>query len=135
MGKIESRTAKIMASDEKVFQLFSDLTNFESYIPKDKVNLINTSQESCEFELKGIGKFGLKITEKDPFKLVKISSFGETPLNFLLCINIKHLEENSCFLQLNIETDVNPFLMTMIKSPLQTLVETIIDQMERFSFG
>jgi ribosome-associated toxin RatA of RatAB toxin-antitoxin module len=134
MGKIDSRTGTIRASAEKVFELFSDLRNFESFIPRDKVKVISTTPESCTFELGGIGKFGLRISEKVPCKLVKIESFGDTPLHLNLFINIVQLDTDNCLLKVSIDPDVNPFIMAMIKIPLQNLADTMIDQMERYQF-
>jgi len=135
MGKIESRTATIKASDSKVFTLFSDLTNFDRWIPRDKVNIVSSTPDSSVFEIDGIGRIGVRISEKNPNNLVKINSFGETPFHFKLCINITHNDINTCLLKVSIEPDVNPFILGMVKSHFQNLVDVMIDRIENFPFS
>ena len=36
-----------------------------------------------EFNIEGVGQAGLKIIEKEPFKLIKITSDGKSPFSFL----------------------------------------------------
>jgi carbon monoxide dehydrogenase subunit G len=134
MPKIESRIGKINASEEKIFTFLSDFNNFKSLIPEDRVKDWESTTDTCSFSVEGLGRFGLRIIEKEPNKLIKITSDDKTPISFFLWTQIKQVEENDSRLKITVDVNVNPFMATMIKNPLQNFVDTLIDQAEKMTF-
>jgi len=134
MSKIESRIGKIHAPDEKIFNFLSNFNNFKDLIPEDRVKDWESTEDSCRFSVEGIGQAGLKIIEKEPNKLIKISSDEQTPFAFFLWIQIKQLEENDSRMRITVEVDVNPMIAMMVKNPLKNFVDTLIDQVEKMEF-
>ena len=74
MPKIESRTGKIRTSEEKIYTFLSNFNNFRKLIPEDKAKDWESTEDTCSFNVEGIGRFGLRIIEKEPNKLIKITS-------------------------------------------------------------
>ena len=134
MSKIESRIGKIQASEEKIYTFLSNFNNFRKLIPEDRVKDWESTEETCSFSLEGIGQFGLRIIEKEPNKLIKITSDDKTPVSFSLWTQIKEVQENDSRLKITVEVNVNPFMAVMIKNPLQTFVDSLIDQAEKLTF-
>jgi carbon monoxide dehydrogenase subunit G len=134
MSKIESKTGRVKQSDEKIYNFLSDFNNFKHLIPPDKVKNWSSTSDSCRFSVDGIGEAGLKIIEKTPFSLIKISADGNTPINFFLWIQIKKIEENVSGIRIVIEPEVNAMMMMMVKGPLQNFVDMLVDQFEKVSF-
>jgi len=134
MSKIESRIGIIPSPDVKVFNFLSDFTNFSNLIPPGKLSNWKATQDSCSFMVEGLGQAGLRIIEKIPNNLIKISSDSNTPLNFYLRIEINPKSTNSCEVKIIIEPDVNPLIRGMIKAPLQGFVDMLVDQMEKMKF-
>ena len=134
MAKIESRMGIIKSSDEKIYNFLSDFNNFKDLIPADKVTDWESTEDSCKFKVEGIGQAGLKMIEKEPHKLIKITSDETTPLPFQLWIQIKSVEENDSRIKITIDMDVNPVMVSMVKSPLQSFVDTLVDQAEKMEF-
>jgi carbon monoxide dehydrogenase subunit G len=134
MSKIESRVGVIKSSDEKIYNFLADFNNFKDLIPADKVKDWESTGDSCKFKVEGIGQAGLKIIEKEPHKLIKITSDETTPLPFQLWIQIKPVEENDSRIKITIDVDVNPVMAAMVKSPLQSFVDTLVDQVEKMEF-
>ena len=134
MRKIESRIGIIRKPDVKVFNFLSDFTNFANLIPPGKIKNWTATHESCSFNIDGIGQTGLKILEKTPNNMIKIISDGFSPASFLLWINIDQKGIDACEVKITIEPDVNPVLMSMIRSPLQGFVDKLIEQMEKLKF-
>ncbi len=131
MSKIESKTGKLNLSDEKIFKFLSDFNNFQSLIPADKVKNWESTAESCSFTIDGIGDAGMRIIEKTPFSLIKVTSEGKTPISFLFWIQLKKIDDINTAVRLIIEPQVNPIMMTMVKGPLQSLVDMLVDQVEK----
>jgi plasmid replication initiation protein len=134
MGKIESKTGRVKQSDEKIYNFLSDFNNFQNLIPPDKVKNWKSTSDSCQFTVDGIGDAAMKIIEKKPFSLIKITSEGKTPISFILWLEIKKIGEKESGIKIVIEPMVNPMIMMMVKGPLQSFVDMLVDQMEKLTF-
>ena len=134
MVKTESRIGIIKESDEKIFQFLADFNHFESLIPADKIKDFESSGDTCRFTVEGIGELGLKIIEKNPHNLIKIGSDETTPFEFLMWIQIKELVERDSRMRITVEVKINPVMAAMVKKPLKTFVDTLIDQAEKISY-
>ena len=134
MVKTESRIGIIKESDEKIFQFLADFNQFESLIPADKIKDFESSGDTCRFTVEGIGELGLKIIEKNPHNLIKIGSDETTPFEFLMWIQIKELVERDSRMRITVEVKINPVMAAMVKKPLKTFVDTLIDQAEKISY-
>jgi len=134
MAKIESRIGEIKSNEEKIYNFLADFNNFRNLIPEDKVSDWESTEETCKFKVEGVGKVGLRTIEKEPFKLIKITSDETTPLPFNLWIQIKRVEENDSRIKITVDVDINPVMLAMVKSPLQNFVDTLVDQAEKMDF-
>ena len=134
MPKIESRIGVIKETDEKIFHFLSDFKNFQDMIPADRINNFESSGDNCSFSVEGIGHIGLRIIEKDPNKLIKIGSDGKTPIEFQLWIQIKEAGQYDSRMKITIEPKVNAMMMGMVKKPLKSFVDSLIDQAEKISY-
>jgi hypothetical protein len=135
MSKIESKIGRINKSDEKIYNFLSDFNNFQHLIPADKVKNWSSDSDSCHFTVDGIGDAGMKIIEKSPFSLIKITSDGKTPISFFLWIQVKKIDEDTSGIKIVIEPLVNPMILMMVKGPLQNFADMLVDQMEKFTFN
>ena len=131
MAKFESRIGVIKHSEEKIYNFLSNFNNFKNLIPEDKVKDWESTEDSCRFTVDGVGQAGLQIIEKEPPKLIKITSDSTTPLPFLLWIQIKSVGENDSRIKITVDLDVNPVMSAMVKTPLQNFVDTLVDQAEK----
>ncbi len=134
MSKIESKVGVVSHSADKIFNYISDFNNFKSLIPEDKVKDFESTTNTCRFRVDGIGQAGLKIIERDPPKLIKISSDEQTSFDLLLWIQIKEVGDNDSRIKISTEVKLNPMMATMVKKPLQNFVDTLIDQAEKLSY-
>ncbi len=134
MGKIESKTGTIKHSDEVIYNFLSDFNNFEQIVPKDKVSDWSSTTDNCSFKVDGIGSAGMKIIEKEPHKLIKITSEGNTPVNFQLWIQLKKIDEWDTRIKITVEPKINPVMLGMVKKPLKNFVDSLIDQVEKIPF-
>jgi len=135
MTKIESKIGRISKPDEKIYNFLSDFNNFQHLIPPDKVKNWNSSNDSCNFTVDGIGDAGMKIIEKTPFSLIKITSDGKTPISFFLWIQIKKIDENTTGIKIVLEPQVNQMIFMMVKGPLQNFVDMLVDQLEKLTIN
>lgn len=134
MTKFESRIGKLNTSGEKAFGFLSDFRNFSRFIPADKINEWEASAEQCKFTVEGVGKVGLKIIEKEPNKLVKITGDSTAGLEFFFWIQIKEIGKKDTRVKLTIKADLNPMMKLVAAKPLKSFVNLMVDKIEEYSF-
>lgn len=134
MARIESKIGVVKQSSEKIYNYISNFDNFRNLIPEDRIRDFESSGDSCRFTVEGIGQAGLRIIEKQPCELIKISSDEQTSFDFLLWIQIKELEPGDSRIKITTEVNVNPMMAAMVKKPLKTFVDTLVEQAEQLSY-
>jgi carbon monoxide dehydrogenase subunit G len=132
--KIESRIGRVQSSAERIYSFISNFNNFKQFIPADKVQDFESTEDTCRFSVTGIGKVGLRIIERDPFKTIKITGDGMANQTFIFWIQLMQKEENDTRMKLTIKAELNPMLKMMAQKPLQNFLDKLIDAMERMRF-
>ena len=134
MTRIESKIGVVKHPAEKIFNYVSNFNNFNQLIPEDKVKDFESTENTCRFKVDGIGQAGLRIIEREPHKLIKISSDEETTFDLLLWIQIKEIKPGDSRMKITTEVNLNPMMASVVKKPLKKFVDTLIDQAEKLSF-
>ena len=134
MTKIESKIGVVKHPAEKIFKYISNFKNFSQLIPMDKVKNFESTGDTCRFTIDGIGQVGLRIIEREPYKLIKISSDEQTSFDLFLWIQIKELEPGDSRMKITTEVFLNPMMSAVVKKPLKKFVDTLIDQAEKISY-
>jgi len=132
--KIESRTGKINGLTESVYNFLSNFNNFKNLIPPDKVKNWKSTEDSCHFTIDGIGETGIRIIEKQPFSLIKISGEEGSKFNFFFWIQLKEVAPYDTRIKLVLKADLNPMLKIMATKPLQTFLDTLVSQLEKLHY-
>lgn len=127
MENIESKQGKIEADIESVFSFLSDLRNFDSFIPEDKIQNWISTENTCSFSITQVGDIQLKIAEKEPHKFIKIEPEGKVPMAFAFYIQLMSLEALDTRIKLTFRAEMNSMMKMMIKSPVQKGLDQIID--------
>lgn len=133
--KIESKIGKSTSSDEQIYRFITNFHNFKELLPADRVSGWEASEDKCSFNVDPLGRTGLLIVEKEPYKLVKMVSDPEfSSYQFNIWIQLKKVAENDTRVKVTIEPLVNKMLLPMLKIPLQKLGDGIISKIEGFEF-
>lgn len=132
--KLESKIGSIAHSDEKIYTFLTDFNNFKNLIPQDKITNWESDENSCRFTVNPVGETGVRIIEKEPFKLIKLKGIEESKFDFTFWVQLKSVAENDTRMKLTLEASLNPMLQTMAKKPLQEFLNKVIDQLEKYSF-
>jgi len=132
--KIESRVGTIASSEEKIYNFVSNFNNFKQFIPADKVQDFESTEDSCKFSVPNMGKVGLRIIEKTPFNTIKISGDGMANQQFNLWVQLKQASENDTKVKITIKADLNPMIKMMVAKPLKNFVDKLVEAMERMKF-
>jgi hypothetical protein len=125
--KIESKIGSVNNSEVNLYHFLSDFNNFRHLLPPDKVKNFQSTTDTCIFDLDQIGRTGLKIVEKQPYKLIKIAGI-DSKMNFHLWIQMKQVTETDTRTKLTLKLDVNPMMKMMVAKPLTNFLNTLVDQ-------
>ncbi len=128
MTRFEGHQRKINKPAEQIFSFLSDFNNFESAIPKDKVNNWQSTEDTCSFSVPGVGNMAMQIVEKVPFKLIKIQNQASASNEFKLWIQLKQIDDFDTRIKITFEVQLNAMLKMVAKKPLQNFIETLTNQ-------
>jgi carbon monoxide dehydrogenase subunit G len=130
--KIESEKAEIHKPASEVFSFLSNFNNFQKLMPEQVTNWKSTEEE-CSFTISGMAAIGMKITEKIPDSLLKISSNGKVPFDFTLGIHLSEDNPGKTTGQIIFESDLNPMMAMMVEKPLKNFFNILADRMKNIS--
>lgn len=135
MTTIESSIRQIDYPQQTVYSLLSDLGNIDKVkdrIPQDKVENLTFDHDSISFKTQ-MGAVKLVIVNREPPKEIKFET-AESPLPFNFWIQILPVTETTSKMKLTIKADINPFMASMVKKPLQQGIEKIADALQMIKY-
>ena len=116
--KIETDKSEVNKPAVEIFAFLSDFNNLQKLMPPQVSNWQSTDSE-CSFNISGMASIGMKVAEKIPNSLIKVSSHGKVPFAFTLDMQIAEISPSQCAVQLIFESGVNPMMAMMIEKPLK----------------
>ncbi|OAB29039.1 hypothetical protein SAMN05444395_102202 [Flavobacterium fryxellicola] len=127
---LESPKVTVQKSAQELFDLLSDVKNFEKLMPDNIAKFEVIGDDAFIFGLKGMPEIKLKMKEKvAPTKIVLGAASDKLP--FTLIANITDISENSSAVKLDFEGDFNPMMAMMIKGPIGKFIETLATNMTK----
>ena len=121
---LESPKVSVDKSDAELFDLLTDMKNFEKLMPENIAKFEVIGEDSFLFGLKGMPEIQLKVTEKTPpNKIVFGAASDKVP--FTLITNIENVSANSSTVKFDFEGSFNPMMAMMVKGPIGKLIETL----------
>lgn len=134
MIKLQSRTGTVNSPVNKVYSFLSDFRNFSQFIPSETIDNWQAEADSCSFTLSNLGRAGLRMVEREPNRLIKITGEGPHALTFFLWIQMKEGTPDTTHIRLTLHADLPFFLKGMASGPLQKFLDMIIDNLEVIPF-
>ncbi len=132
--KFESKIGRIRNSAEVIYNKIADFRNFSNFIPADKIKNWQASANECRFSVDMIGETGLKIIEKRPSELIKITTLEENEYNFILWIQLKEVAPYDTRIKLTIKVNLNPVIKMVVSNHIQNFLDNLVTQLEKISF-
>ncbi len=124
MTTYESKIVAIHKRAEDIFRVLSDFRNFTP-IAKDKLENWQAEEDRCSFTFKGMGPFGINITESEPFKTIKFSGDELSPLPFFMWIQLKEVAPYDTRLKITVKAELNMMMRMMIGNKFEEGINTL----------
>jgi len=127
--ELASKKVSVQASDRVIFNMLINCNNIEKYIPNDKIQNWQSTEDHCSFSIEGIGKIEMNIREKIPYSSVSYSIGNNITKAAFIVFSINKIEgkENVCELVATANFDAPFFVVQMIKSSLQRFIDMLVD--------
>jgi carbon monoxide dehydrogenase subunit G len=133
MTRIESRRTLIEKSPQEIFDFLSDFNNYKQLMP-DQVTDWISDQKTCSFTIKGMASLGMAIESLTPYSEIRIKRNGKAPFDFFLICKIENGDgDNSAFVTLFFDADLNPFLKMMAEKPLTNFLNLLVNRYKEIS--
>lgn len=129
--KFESKIGKLNTNEERVYSFLGNFNNFRQFIPADKVNDFESSEDHCRFSVPGVGQVGLRIIEREPNKTIKVAGEGMGNQQFNLWIQLKEMAADDTRIKLTMKADMNPMIKMMASKPLQNFLDKLVETIEK----
>jgi hypothetical protein len=127
---LESPKVTVEKSASELFDLLSDVRNFEKLMPDNIAKFEVIGDDAFIFGLKGMPEIKLKMKEKvAPNKIVLGAASDKLP--FTLVANIDAVSDASSAVKLDFEGEFNAMMAMMIKGPISKFIETLATNMSK----
>ena len=127
---LESPKVTVQKSAQDLFDLLSDVKNFEKLMPENIAKFEVIGEDAFIFGLKGMPEIKLKMKDKTaPSKIVLGAASDKLP--FTLVSNIDSVSDSSSEVQLLFEGEFNAMMAMMIKGPISKFIETLANNMTK----
>jgi len=142
LEKYVSEPREIPFSQELVFTKLSNLKNLEQFVSAEKIEElkqkgVNTagfdpeefdaSEDRCSFKINPLGKVGIEIVEREPFKSIKFQGEKSVPFPVTFWVQLAAESENSCKIRLTLHAEMNMMVKMMVNSYLVKGIEKLAD--------
>jgi carbon monoxide dehydrogenase subunit G len=132
ISKFESRTGKLTCTPPEIFDFVTDIRNLRQFVPDGTIEDLQIDSDSCSFHVSPLGKVSLNLSEKEPFNKVVYTGNVLQSNDFSLVLNIKENNAGKAEVNLKLAAHLNPLLKMMAAKPINSFLEKLIDEMEKF---
>jgi ribosome-associated toxin RatA of RatAB toxin-antitoxin module len=127
---LESPKVTVQKSAQELFDLLTDVRNFEKLMPDNIAKFEVMGEDAFIFGLKGMPEIKLKMKEKTaPNKIVLGAASDKLP--FTLVSNIDSVSDSESAVQLVFDGEFNAMMAMMIKGPISKFIETLATNMTK----
>lgn len=136
MSQFESQVVAIPYSQQRVYDMLSDLSHLESVkdrIPQDKVKDLTFDRDTVSVNVVPVGDIAFKIIEREEPKCVKLEA-TTSPIPLTIWIQMLPTAEEASKMKLTLRTELPIFMKGMIQKPLQEGLEKIADMLAAIKY-
>ena len=129
--KLESIKTVSELNNNLLFEKLCNVENFNKIMPQNISKFEIIDEYTFVFSLKGMPSIKLKIDEKEKPNRIKLSSI-DSKIVFSLTAHILENDNNTSLFYLEFLGDLNPMMVMMVKTPLQTFIDELSSNINSF---
>jgi carbon monoxide dehydrogenase subunit G len=146
LSKYTSNVKVINHNEQVVFNYLSNFRNLSSYlnsgliekitekVPQIKITDFSSDQDSCKFNITGLGVAEIKIVNREPFKIIKVESSGGLPLSFIFWIQLMPVDNFQTKIRLTLHAEMSMMIKMMAGSKLEEGIDKLADTLSALPY-
>lgn len=127
---LESPKVTVQKSAQDLFDLLTDVKNFEKLMPDNIAKFEVIGEDAFIFGLKGMPEIKLKMKDKVAQSKIVLGAASDK-LPFTLVSNIDSISDSESAVQLFFEGEFNAMMAMMVKGPISKFIETLANNMTK----
>lgn len=146
LEKYTSSTKLVNHNEQVVFNYLSNFQNLSAYlnsgliekitekIPQIKITDFSSDQNSCRFNITGIGLAEIRIVNREPFKTIKVESSGGLPVSFTFWIQLMPVDNFQTKMRLTLHVEMSMIIKMMAGSKLEEGIDKLADTLSTLPY-
>ncbi|RIH66890.1 SRPBCC family protein [Mariniphaga sediminis] len=131
INKYISNVKLIDHNQQIVFDYLANFENLSEYlnsgllekitkqVPQVKISNFESDQDSCRFNITGMGLAEIRVVNREPHKTIKVESSGGLPMSFTFWIQLLPVSAFQTKIRLTLHADLNMMIKMMVGNKLE----------------
>ena len=131
MEEYISKTVNVNRAAEQIYTVLADMSFLEKAVPAaqiDDLQDFKATSDTCSFRVKGI-ETGLQIVEREPYKTIKYTKYGNSPFDFFLWIQLKELVPYDTRMRIVLKIELNMLMKFMAGGKIKKGLDAVADRL------
>ncbi len=146
LNKYRSTVKLVDHNEQVVFNYLSNFENLSGYlnsgliekitekIPQIRITDFESDQDSCKFNITGLGVAEIKIVKREPFKTIKVESSGGLPLSFVFWIQLIPVDQYQTKMRLTLHAEMSMMIKMMAAGKLEEGINKLADTLSKLPY-
>ncbi|WP_321286880.1 hypothetical protein [uncultured Sunxiuqinia sp.] len=146
LSKYTSDIKFIDQNEEVVFNYLANFDNFSHYlnesvldkvsqqVPQIKVTDFESDNDSCRFNITGMGQSEIRIVNREPFKTIKIESSGKLPVEITFWIQLMAVTPSQTKMKLTLHAEMGMMIKMMAGKKLEAGINQLADMLAQLPY-
>lgn len=146
LSKYTSEIKYIDQNEEVVFNYLSNLENLSQYInesllekvsqqiPQIKVTDFESDNDSCRFNISGLGQSEIRIVNREPFKAIKVQSSGKLPVEITFWIQLIAATPYQTKMKLTLHAEMGMMIKMMAGKKLEEGINQLAEMLTKLPY-
>jgi carbon monoxide dehydrogenase subunit G len=146
LEKYTSKVKLVNHNEQVVFNYLSNFQNLSSYlnsglietitekVPGIKITNFTSNQDSCKFNITGIGIAEIRIVNREPFKTIKVESSGGLPVSFTFWIQLIPVDSFQTKMRLTLHIEMSMMVKMMAGNKLEEGIDKLADTLSALPY-
>ncbi len=145
-SKYVSEVKIIDHNQQVVFNYLSNFENLGTYlnsgllekitekVPQVRITDFESNQDSCKFNITGLGLAEIKIVNREPFKSIKVESSGGLPLSFTFWIQLLPVDAYQTKMRLTLHAEMSMMIKMVAGNKLEEGINQLADTLSKLPY-
>jgi len=139
LEKYTSQVKEINHNEQLIYNYLSNFENLSGYlnsgliekitekVPQIKITDFSSDHDSCKFNITGLGLAEIRITNREPFKTIKVESSGGLPITLTFWIQLMAVDNFSTKMRLTLHAEMSMMIKMLAGGKLDEGIDRLAD--------